>query len=132
MMKVNTYTHLYTENVPVSRAFFTKIGLSIKDDYSNEQGFCVEFNKNSYLMVLEKSHFLSFHPTLILAQKDVHSSFISLEMKSIEHVDKFMKKVIKHGGIETEKAHDDEWVYYRSFKDIDKHQFEVFYMKQKG
>jgi len=132
MMKVNTYTHLFTENVPVSRAFFTKIGLTIKDDYSNEQGFCVEFNKNSYLMVLEKSHFLSFHPTLILVQKDVHSSFISLEMKSIEHVDKFMKKVIKYGGIETEKAHDDDWVYYRSFKDIDKHQFEVFYMKQKG
>jgi predicted lactoylglutathione lyase len=130
-MKLNTYTHLYTENVAVSRDFFTKIGLTIKDDYSNEQGFCVEFNKNSYLMVLEKPHLLSFHPTLNLAPNDVHSSFISLEMKSIEHVDRFMKKVIKHGGIETEKAHEDEWVYYRSFKDIDKHQFEVFYMKQK-
>ena len=99
MMKVITYTHLYTENVPVSRAFFTKIGLKIKDDYSNEQGFCVELNKSSYLMVLEKSHFLSFHPTLILAHRDVHSSFTSLEMKSIEHVDRFMKKVINHVGI---------------------------------
>lgn len=130
-MKVNTYTHLYTENVPASRNFFTKIGLTIKDDYSNEQGFCVEFNKSAYLMVLEKSHFLSFHPKLKLAQQDVHSSFISLEMKSIEHVDKFMKKVLKNGGIETEKASDDEWVYYRSFKDLDLHQFEVFYMKRK-
>jgi len=131
MMKVNTYTHLYTENVVTSRNFFTKIGLTIKEDYSNEQGFCVEFNKNSYLMVLEKSHFLSFHPSLNLAQKDVHSSFISIEMRSIEHVDKFMKKVLKNGGIETEKTFDDEWVYYRSFKDLDLHQFEVFYMKQK-
>lgn len=130
-MKVNTYTHLYTDNVPASRNFFTKIGLKIKYAYSNEQGFCVEFNRNTYLMVLEKSHFQSFHPKLKLAQKDVHNSFISIEMKSIEHVDKFMNKVLKNGGIETEKASDDEWVYYRSFKDLDLHQFEVFYMKRK-
>lgn len=130
-MKVKTYAHVYTENVLASRKFFTNIGLNIKDDYSNEQGFCVEFNKSNYLMVLEKSHFLSFHPKLKLAPKDIHSSFISIEMKSIENVDKFMKKVLKHGGIETEKATEDEWVYYRSFKDIDLHQFEVFFMKQK-
>lgn len=131
MMKVKTYTHLYTDDVPASRNFFAQIGLTIKADYSNEQGFCVEFNKNTYLMVLIKSHFQSFHPKLKLAQNDVHSSFISIEMRSIEHVDKFMEKVLKNGGIETEKASDDEWVYYRSFKDLDLHQFEVFYMKQK-
>lgn len=128
-MKVITYTHLYTENVSASRNFYTLIGLTIKDEYSNDQGFCVEFNKYSYLMVLEKNHFQSFHPTLKLSQKDVHSSFISLEMKSIGHVDKFMKKVLKYGGTETEKASDTEWVYYRSFKDLDQHQFEVFFMK---
>ena len=128
-MEIDSYIHLFTENIVKLRKFFTKIGLKIKEDYSNENLLCVELNKHSYLMVLEKSRFQSFHPTLKLAQNDVHSHFISLQLKSIEHVDRLMKKVIKNGGVETEKATEDEWVYYRSFKDIDQHQFEVFYMK---
>ena len=128
-MKIDSYIHLFTENIVELRKFFTKIGLKIKEDYSNENLLCVELNKHSYVMVLEKSRFQAFHPTLKLAQNDVHSHFISLQQKSIEHVDRLMKKVIKNGGVETEKATEDEWVYYRSFKDIDQHQFEVFFMK---
>jgi hypothetical protein len=128
-MKIDSYIHLFTENIVELRKFYTKIGLKVKEDYSNEHVLCVELNKHSYLMVLEQSRFQSFHPTLKLAQNDVHSHFISLQLKSIEHVDQFMKKVVINGGVETEKATEDEWVYYRSFKDIDQHQFEVFYMK---
>lgn len=131
-MEIKTYTHLFTENLTTSKSFFTNIGLTIKEDYSYDQGFCVEFNNHSYLFVLEKSRFLSFHPILKLAQQDVHSSFISLEVKSKDEVDKIMQKVIEHGGVETEKPTEDEWVYYRSFKDVDFHQFEVFFMKKKA
>jgi predicted lactoylglutathione lyase len=109
--------------------FYSKIGLKIVEDYSNEQGFCIELSKYSYVMILEKSHFQFFHPDLSLSTLDTHSSFLSLEMSSKEHVDRFMKKVIKHGGIETDTAVDNDDVYYRSFKDLDFHQFEVFIMK---
>lgn len=128
-MKVDSFIHLFTENVAASKMFFSNIGLKIKEDYSNEQGFCIELNKHSYLMVLAQSRFQSFHPTLKIGHNDVQSTFISLQMKRIQDVDTLMKKVLKYGGVETEKATEDEWVYYRSFKDIDQHQFEVFYMK---
>ena len=128
-MKIKSYLHLFTEDVKKSRSFFEKSGFKIIDDYSNEHGFCIEFTKYGYLMMLEKSHFQSFHKELNLADKDTHSSFLSIELGSKEQVDRLMKRVIKHGAIETDHAVDDDWVYYRSFKDLDMHQFEVFIMK---
>jgi uncharacterized protein len=128
-MKIKSYLHLFTEDVVRSRNFFFKSGFKIIDEYSNEHGFCIEFTKYGYLMMLEKSHFQSFHPMLKLADQDTHSSFLSIELNSMEQVDRLMKRVIKNGAIETDQSVDDDWVYYRSFKDLDMHQFEVFIMK---
>jgi len=128
-MKIKSYLHLFTKDVARSRKFFEKSGFKIIDEYSNDQGFCIEFSKYGYLMMLEKSHFQFFHKELSLSDEDIHSSFLSIELKSIEQVDRLMKRVIKNGAIETDSAVDDDWVYYRSFKDLDMHQFEVFIMK---
>ena len=123
------YLHLYTEDVIRSRNFFANIGFRILEDYSNDKGFCIEVSKSTYIMILEKSHFQFFHPNLDLAKNDTHSSFFSFELSSKEKVDRLIKRVVQHGGIETDHAVDDEWVYYRSFKDLDMHQFEVFVFK---
>ncbi|MBU1143645.1 MAG: hypothetical protein KKH92_08390 [Firmicutes bacterium] len=128
-LKMKGYLHLYTEDVKRSKKFYHDVGFIILEDYSNEQGFCVQISKDTFIMILEKSHFQFFHPNLSLAKLDTHSSFFSLEVESKEEVDQLIEKVVKHGGMETDHAVDDEWVYYRSYKDIDMHQFEVFIFK---
>jgi predicted lactoylglutathione lyase len=125
-MKIKSYLHLYTEDVSLSKAFYKNIGLKILDDYSNEEGFCLQLSTTSFVMILEKSHFQSFHKNLILSHRDQHNSFLSLQLSSKKQVDSLMKKVIKHGGFETDQAVENDHLYYRSFKDIDSHQFEVF------
>jgi hypothetical protein len=50
---------------------------------------------------------------------------------SKEKVDWIIETVKASGGVEIGEAHDDDFMYYRAFRDLDGHHFEVMTMQKK-
>ena len=48
-----------------------------------------------------------------------------------KEVDEMIQKVVKAGGKEPRHAQDHEWMYGRSFEDINRHLWEVFYIEKR-
>jgi uncharacterized protein len=130
-LKADAYFNLCVVDVFKARNFFEKLGFEIIEDYSDEKGFCLSINERAYLMMLDTEKFEVF------AKNTVPDSFrhteviFSFDVGSKEKVDWIIETVIAHGGVEIGEAHEDDYMYYRSFRDLDGHHFEVMTMQKK-
>ena len=54
------FINLKTEDVHRSRSFFTSLGFSIEETFSNEMAICVIINETTRVMLLVEDHFRNF------------------------------------------------------------------------
>ena len=118
------------QDVKRSRDFFEKLGFEIKEEYSDDTGYCLSINERAYAMMLGLEKYMLFSKNTVVDSFKHTESIFSLDLKTPEKVDEILEKVKKLGGSEIGKASDDEYMYYRSFRDLDGHHFEVFAMKK--
>ncbi len=128
-MVTNTFLNLETKDVTLSRSFFTHIGFSINEQYSDESGICVVINDTTYLMVMNRDKFRGFTLSETPNSFNQTEVIISFQLESQLAVDTLLTKVKEAKGGEFGQATDNDFMYYRSFRDLDGHRFEVFYFK---
>lgn len=128
-MVQNTFINLETQNVAQARAFFTHVGLSINEKYSDDHGICVVINDNTFMMIMTHDRFKAF--TLADTPNSFHQTevIITLQLEDKLSVDSFISKVKEAKGSEFGYPTDNEFMYYRAFRDLDGHHFEVFFFK---
>ncbi|PKK99421.1 MAG: glyoxalase/bleomycin resistance/extradiol dioxygenase family protein [Tenericutes bacterium HGW-Tenericutes-2] len=131
-MKADVFVNLCVQDVKRSRSFFEKLGFEIKEEYSDDTGYCLSINERAYAMMLGLEKYMLFSKNTVVDSFKHTESIFSLDLKTPEKVDEILEKVKKLGGSEIGKASDDEYMYYRSFRDLDGHHFEVFAMKKQG
>lgn len=129
-MKADVFVNLCVQDVKRSRSFFEKLGFEIKEEYSDDTGYCLSINERAYAMMLGLEKYMLFSKNTVVDSFKHTESIFSLDLKTPEKVDEILEKVKKLGGSEIGKASDDEYMYYRSFRDLDGHHFEVFAMKK--
>ncbi len=129
-MKADVFVNLCVQDVKRSRDFFEKLGFEIKEEYSDDTGYCLSINERAYAMMLGLEKYMLFSKNTVVDSFKHTESIFSLDLKTPEKVDEILEKVKKLGGSEIGKASDDEYMYYRSFRDLDGHHFEVFAMKK--
>ncbi|MCV2231429.1 VOC family protein [Paracholeplasma manati] len=128
-MVTNTFLNLETKDVTLSRSFFTHIGFSINEQYSDESGICVVINDTTYLMVMNKDKFRGFTLSETPNSFNQTEIIISFQLNSKAAVDTLLDKVKAAKGGEFGQATENDFMYYRSFRDLDGHRFEVFFFK---
>ncbi|HAX03711.1 MAG: hypothetical protein A2Y45_08670 [Tenericutes bacterium GWC2_34_14] len=126
----HTFINRATEDVLKARQFFTHIGFEINEQFSDESGFCVVVNETTFLMVMNKEKFKGFTHADLPNSDKATQMILTFQLESMQEVDDFICKVLEAHGTEFGEAHDDDFMYYRSFKDLDGHHFEVFYFKR--
>jgi predicted lactoylglutathione lyase len=129
-LKADVFVNLCVQDVKRSRDFFEKLGFEIKEEYSDDTGYCLSINERAYAMMLGLEKYMLFSKNTVVDSFKHTESIFSLDLKTPEKVDEILEKVKKLGGSEIGKASDDEYMYYRSFRDLDGHHFEVFAMKK--
>jgi predicted lactoylglutathione lyase len=129
-MVKHTFLNLASTDVLKSRGFFTHIGFEINEQFSDESGFCVVVNDNTFLMVMNPTKFQGFTLTDLPNSFKETEIIMTFQLETKEEVDAFMEKVIEAKGTEFGEANDNDFMYFRSFRDLDGHHFEVFYFKQ--
>jgi predicted lactoylglutathione lyase len=127
-MEINQiYVNLPVKDVLKTREFWTKLGFSINEQFSNEKGICVIMKEDHiYTMFLREEFFKTFTDRPV-SNGETTQTLLSLSMNNREEVDNMVKTAIENGGSKYSEPRDYGWMYQNTFSDIDGHQWEVFF-----
>ncbi|WP_113662723.1 VOC family protein [Pedobacter nanyangensis] len=120
-------------NVPVkdltrSIDFYTKVGFSFNQQFSNENATSIIVSDDILVMLLQEDFFKNFTNKPIANAKESTEVLISISAESREEVDEMVGLAIAAGGASPVPTQDHGWMYGRSFEDPDGHIWEVSYL----
>ena len=133
--KPKTMTKQIFVNLPVkdldkSKEFFTRLGFSFDEQFTDEKAACLVIGENIYSMLLTEPFFKTFIKKEISDAKKSTEVLIGIDVESREQVDELVKKALEAGGTVYREPQDHGWMYGHSFADLDGHQWEVMYMDE--
>ena len=129
-MKTKIFLNLAVKDLNKSIAFFTKLGFSFNEIFTNEKGTCLEIGENINVMLLVEEFYQTFTKKQICDTATTSEVLISISLESREKVNEMIGKVANAGGTEYLEAKDYGWMYQRNFLDVDGHHWEIFYMDE--
>ena len=125
---MNVFINLLVADLERSRAFFTALGFTFNDDFSDEMTLGMEIGGNCYSMLVTRERFATF---TLRPPADAHETtevLVSLQLESREAVDAFMETALAHGAEALREPQDYGFMYSRDFADLDGHIWEPFWL----
>lgn len=129
-MNTQLFVNLPVKDLNRSIDFFTKLGFEFDPKLSDDNGTCMIVNKDSFVMLITEDLFQLFTTKPICDSKKCSQMAISLSAQSREKVDELVNKALKAGGLEASEPQDHEWMYGRSFNDLDGHIWAILHMNE--
>lgn len=119
-------------NLPVadpqrSREFFTSLGYGFNEEMCNEGALALELGPNHYAMLLQTEFFGRFHDQQV-AQPGQHEVLTCLSADSRAEVDNLVDRAISAGGRDVRTEEYGDFMYGRSYADLDGHIWEIMWM----
>lgn len=126
-MKKQIFVNLPVKDLKKSVDFFTKVGYTFNQQFTDENATCMVISDEIYVMLLVEKFFQTFTTKQIVDAKKQTESIICLSMDSRAEVDEIVKKGV-HAGATPTKTQDHGWMYEKGFEDLDGHLWEFAYM----
>ncbi|MGE8431349.1 VOC family protein [Chryseobacterium joostei] len=127
-MKVNQiYVNLPIKDVQKTREFWTKLGFSINEQFSDDKAICVVMKEDYIYTMFLKEEFFQTFTNRPYAKGDTTQVLLAIGVDSRAEVDQIVKTAIENGGSKYSESMDHGWMYQSAFADIDGHQWEVMY-----
>ncbi|MBC7618089.1 MAG: lactoylglutathione lyase, partial [Candidatus Saccharibacteria bacterium] len=116
-----------------SVAFFKAVGFNNNPTFTDSTAACIAFTDDINVMLLTHGKFQSFTKKPIANAHNTTEVLTCLNFDDRAKVDELVEKAIAAGGSEPErKPQDDNFMYSRSFDDLDGHVWEIMWMNPKG
>lgn len=131
-MATKIFVNLPVKDLNRSVDFFTKLGFSFNQQFTDDKAACLVLGENIYSMLITEPFFKTFTKKEISDSKKSTEVLIALDVDSREAVDEMVRKAINSGGSVYMDPQDHGWMYGHSFADPDGHQWEVLYMDEKA
>ncbi len=122
------YLNLPVSDLPRTRAFFTALGFTFDDRFSDDTGVAMNIGEGAYAMLLTREKFAGFARRPLGDAKTHTSALFALQVDSREAVDRMVKAAVANGGSPALDPNDHGFMYQWSFFDPDGHHWEVFHM----
>lgn len=122
------FVNLPVADVTISRGFYTGLGFSVNEQFSDDKVACIVVSETIFVMLLEHDRFRDFTTNEIADAHTTTEVLNALSASSREEVDDLVAKAVAHGGTPREPVEDDA-MYGHSFADPDGHVWEVFFME---
>lgn len=129
-MKPAIYVNLPVKNLENSIGFFTQLGYAFNKDFTNDVATCMIISDNIFIMLLEEAFFKSFITKEITDTSKSIESIICLQATSRQSVDELVLKAIAAGAKTYKDPLNNNFMYQRSFQDLDGHLWEIMYMDE--
>jgi predicted lactoylglutathione lyase len=122
------FVNLPVNDLADSKAFYTGLGFSINEQFSDDQAACIVVSETIYVMLLVEDRFKDFINGEI---SDAHQSsevLLCLSAESRSEVDQLVAAALAHGGKPWKPVLEQGPMYGHSFEDPDGHVWEVLHM----
>jgi predicted lactoylglutathione lyase len=127
-MAKQVFINLAVKDLQKSMDLYTAMGFTNNPQFSDDQGKCMVWSENIFLMILSHEKFKLFATKPIADTKSSLAGLFSLSMDSVEEMNKLMANGLKAGGIEPHEMRDYGFMQQRTIEDFDGHTWEVFFM----
>jgi predicted lactoylglutathione lyase len=127
-MATKIFVNLPVADLKRSKAFYTGLGWTINEHFSDETAASVVVSDDIYVMLLTHDKFKQFTPRPISDAAKGTEVLLALSCDSRAHVDDMVKKALAAGGGSVLPPQDLGFMYSHGFQDPDGHIWEVFYM----
>ena len=127
-MATSVFINLPVQDLDRSRAFYTGLGFSLNQQFSNDQAACVVVAENILLMLLVKPFFATFTSKPIADARQTTEVLNCLSCESRDRVDELVRLAVQHGGSAHRGAQDHKFMYGHGFEDPDGHIWELVHM----
>src|SRR4051812_4991340 len=127
-MSMGTFVNLPVQDLARTRDFFTKLGFSFNEQFSDPNTACMIISENPWAMLVAESSFKNFTNREIADTSKSSEVIVGLSAESREQVDDFAEKAVAAGAQALGGAFDDGVMYMRGFRDLDGHQWSFLYL----
>jgi predicted lactoylglutathione lyase len=121
------FVNLPVANLAKSVEFFTALGFTFNEQFTDETSTCMIIGENMYSMLMEHAKFEGFIDKKI-APRDTAEAILSLSCGSKEEVRELAEKAFAAGGRQVNDAEDIGFMYSWAFEDLDGHLWDLFWM----
>ncbi|GAA4332617.1 VOC family protein [Streptomyces venetus] len=122
------FVNLCVTDLDASKKFFTELGYTINEQFSDATTASVVISETIVVMVHTGEKYSQFTKKEIADSKRTSEVLIALSAESREKVDELVEKAVAAGGSVTGETQDHGFMYGRAFDDPDGHTFEVVWM----
>lgn len=131
-MSRQVFINLAVQDVARARDFWTALGFSFNEQFSDETAIAMVISESVHVMLLSEAKFSTFTTRPIADTQSVTEGLFSLTCESREAVDALVGLALAHGGRPAMPAQDHGFMYAWSFYDPDGHHWEPFWMDPNG
>ncbi|MFE2461875.1 VOC family protein [Streptomyces sp. NPDC059402] len=122
------FVNLATNDLDVSKKFFTGLGWELNAQFSDDSTASFPVSDTIVVMAHTPEKYLQFTKKEIADSTKTSEVLIALSAESREKVDELVEKAVAAGGSVTGETQDHGFMYGRAFDDPDGHTFEVVWM----
>lgn len=122
------YINLAVKDLERSKAFFTKLGFAFNPQFSDGNAACMILSEQGYVMLLTEPFFQTFTHRQPNDTSTTTEVMLALSCESREEVDELAKIAIDNGGKVVMEPKQYDFMYYRTFYDLDGHHWELTWM----
>ena len=130
-MATNIFVNLAVKNLDKTKEFFSNLGYTFNQQFSDEKAACMVISETIYAMLISEAYFKTFIPNKEISDTSKSKEvLLALSADSRQQVDELADKAIAAGGKNFRDPDDHEFMYSRNFEDLDGHVWEVFWMNR--
>lgn len=122
------FVNLPVRDLNKSIEFFTKLGFTFNQQFTDDTATCMIISETIYAMLLTHEKFQSFTPKQICDATKSSEVLNALSCESRKEVDDLVAKAVAAGGKDYRAAEDHGFMYQHGFEDLDGHIWELFWM----
>lgn len=127
-MSTKIFVNLPVKDLKASMDFFTKLGFSFNPQFTDEKAACLVISEDIYFMLLLEKFFKTFVTKEIADTTKTTEVINALFVDNRKAVDDIVEKALQAGASKYREADVMDFMYSRSFSDLDGHLWEVGYM----
>lgn len=122
------FVNLPVEDLGRSVEFFTTLGFTFDERFTDESATAMIVNEQAVVMLLVESRFRDFTSKELADARAQTEAILALSAESREDVDRFADTALAAGGSPANEPMELGFMYGRSFNDPDGHLWEIFWM----
>lgn len=131
-MAVKIYVALPVKDLEITRRFFENLGYAFLPKFTDQNTACMVVSDDIRVLFSTRRFFSTFAQAEICDTSTHIETITALRLDTRDEVDAMMRIVLENGGLESEPFQDFGFMYERTFRDLDGHQWAYFWIDEES